>query len=484
MAFPADLSNARLRGTYVNASGEPSRGTVSVRAAQRNAVGTSMITRAPAKVTLSASGGLDIPIPVGDDVDLFETLYLEIIERIDGEPGTVRYTVEVAAEDVEVVFENGQSIPVVYLTRVASIGGALPLNAHGYVRSVNGVTPDENGAVTIALGSGGGNTGGGGTGGAVSSVNGQVGTVVLTKSSIGLSNVDNLSASQLRDRSTHSGTQPVSTITDILEYIQDSVAAMIIAGSNVTRNYDDASGTLTINAVASGGGGGTGTDAEVVRDTIAAALIGSSGIQVTVDDANDTITLSISGISPSQITGATTVGRNVLTAVDAGTARTALGAGTSNLTVGTTSSTAKAGDYQPTAADISDATSTGRNVLKAASPTAARAAISASETGHTHVEYSTWAALRLYAARDPEMMIVGAVTRNSTTKAVTGGTVQWPDGRSGAFTATANTTTAVGEYDGYTVTWVDGSTTLTYTQPAPTRDSDGNITVLPAITVT
>lgn len=52
----------------------------------------------------------------------------------------------------------------------------------------------------------------------------------------------------------------------------------------------------------------------------------------------------------ANITDATAFGRSILTAVDAATARGLMGAGTSNLALGTTSSTAKAGDYAPPAA--------------------------------------------------------------------------------------------------------------------------------------
>lgn len=43
-------------------------------------------------------------------------------------------------------------------------------------------------------------------------------------------------------------------VTDLTESVQDTVGAMVVAGSNVTATYDDGSGTLTI--AASGGGGG------------------------------------------------------------------------------------------------------------------------------------------------------------------------------------------------------------------------------------
>lgn len=60
-------------------------------------------------------------------------------------------------------------------------------------------------------------------------------------------------------------------------------------------------------------------------------------------------------ITAADITDATVVGRNVLKAADASAARTAIGAGTSNLAVGTTSTTAKAGNYVPTSAEVSTA---------------------------------------------------------------------------------------------------------------------------------
>jgi hypothetical protein len=52
-------------------------------------------------------------------------------------------------------------------------------------------------------------------------------------------------------------------------------------------------------------------------------------------------------VSSATISDASTVGKLVLTATDAPTARTAIGAGTSNLAIGTTGTTAKAGNYVP-----------------------------------------------------------------------------------------------------------------------------------------
>ena len=55
----------------------------------------------------------------------------------------------------------------------------------------------------------------------------------------------------------------------------------------------------------------------------------------------------------SQVSDATATGRAVMTAASQSAARTAIGAGTSNLALGTTASTAKAGNYQPTWAQVS-----------------------------------------------------------------------------------------------------------------------------------
>lgn len=82
-------------------------------------------------------------------------------------------------------------------------------------------------------------------------------------------------------------------------------------------------------------------------------------------------------VSSDNITDATTLGKELLKASNATSARTAIGAGTSNLAIGTTATTAKAGNYQPTAANISDASEIGRTVLTAADANAVRSAIGA-----------------------------------------------------------------------------------------------------------
>lgn len=84
-------------------------------------------------------------------------------------------------------------------------------------------------------------------------------------------------------------------------------------------------------------------------------------------------------------------------------------------------------------------------------------------------------------ARDPSQLFSGAVTRDGN-GAPTSATVAWPDGVAGVYSGTASTTFP-GSVDAYTVTRT-GTPTLTYTQPAVTRNASGYITNRPAITVT
>ena len=280
----------------------------------------------------------------------------------------------------------------------------------------------------------------------------------------------------------HSSTQ----ITDWAEAVQDTVAAMLTSGANVTLSYDDASGKITITAA--------GDDAEVMRDTIGAALVGVNGVSVTVNDAADTITLSITGLTIAQVTGLQTAldGKQAAgsyasathnhddryyteSEVDAALAgkassthnhdgvyapvpgaddnyvtdtekaalhshanKTALDAvsGTntgdqdlSGLATTTALTNGLAGkadtNHTHTAAQISDATTTGRSVLTAATAAAARTAIGAGTSNLTIGTTGTTAAAGNRAATEAAIGMVElattaeATTGTDTTRAVT-----------------------------------------------------------------
>lgn len=85
------------------------------------------------------------------------------------------------------------------------------------------------------------------------------------------------------------------------------------------------------------------------------------------------------------------------------------------------------------------------------------------------------------AAKNPDEIAVGAITR-SANGAATGFGVVWDDGATGVFVGTESSTTP-GAIDSYTVTHVLGGVTTTYTQPALTRNANGAVTARPAMTV-
>lgn len=76
------------------------------------------------------------------------------------------------------------------------------------------------------------------------------------------------------------------------EQLQDKVAAFLTAGTNVTIDYDDTTNTLTINA--SGGTGG-GLNQEQVEDIVGAMITGGTNVTVSYDDTTGTVTINATG---------------------------------------------------------------------------------------------------------------------------------------------------------------------------------------------
>jgi hypothetical protein len=120
-----------------------------------------------------------------------------------------------------------------------------------------------------------------GGGGAVDSVAGKTGVVVLEKADVGLGNVDN----------TADADKPVSTAT-----------ATALAGKSATGHTHTASNVTDFNAAAdarvvAGITGKLDTSAapELIRDTIGTALVAGTNVTITVNDAGDTITIDASG---------------------------------------------------------------------------------------------------------------------------------------------------------------------------------------------
>lgn len=83
-------------------------------------------------------------------------------------------------------------------------------------------------------------------------------------------------------------------------------------------------------------------------------------------------------------------------------------------------------------------------------------------------------------ASNPDALVVGAISRDANGAAISA-SVSWPDGATGAYTATTVSAAFPGAVDAYTVTHVLAGVTTTYTQPAVTRNADGAVVTRPAI---
>jgi len=85
-------------------------------------------------------------------------------------------------------------------------------------------------------------------------------------------------------------------------------------------------------------------------------------------------------------------------------------------------------------------------------------------------------------ARNPEALFGGAVQYDAN-GAPTSAVVEWPDGSTGTYAGTPSVSSP-GAISAYTITRIVNGATITYTQPAITRDSaTGNVTNRPPITI-
>lgn len=98
-----------------------------------------------------------------------------------------------------------------------------------------------------------------------------------------------------------SHTHAAASVTDFAEAVDDRVAALLVAGDNITLTYNDGAGTITIDA-ASGGGGtidGSGTagqvagwsDADTLEDTGILYASGKVSIGAAAVDAAASLTV-------------------------------------------------------------------------------------------------------------------------------------------------------------------------------------------------
>lgn len=114
----------------------------------------------------------------------------------------------------------------------------------------------------------------------------------------------NSSDATLLARANHTGTQTASTIQDFSEAVDDRVATLLVAGSNITLNYNDGAGTLTISA-AGGGGGATLADGDYGDITAS-----STGTVLTIDPGAVTLA-KMANLPTDTIIGRDTAGAGV-----------------------------------------------------------------------------------------------------------------------------------------------------------------------------
>lgn len=86
-----------------------------------------------------------------------------------------------------------------------------------------------------------------------------------------------------------------SSITDLVESVQDIVGDTVKAGDGINVVYNDVAGTLTVSA-AGGSGTGSSLTLEQVDDRVAALLKAGDGINLAYDDGNNLLTISADDI--------------------------------------------------------------------------------------------------------------------------------------------------------------------------------------------
>lgn len=166
---------------------------------------------------------------------------------------------------------------------------------------------------------------------------------------------------------------------DVAAYVALTAAAAQPRIDLIVLRLDPVANTITRAAVAGTPAASnpvpptpTQTVSGIYEFPLAQVAVGANVATITSADVTD-VRVLLSQIDAGAIaSGTVPILRGGTGAADAATARANLGAGTSSLVLGTTAGTAKAGDYQPSAANISDSTAIGQALVKAASKDAGR----------------------------------------------------------------------------------------------------------------
>jgi hypothetical protein len=252
MSFPASLSIILLTARFVDGDGDPREGVVTATLTKTLRSEGDNVIVPPFKLEQDLTDGqLALELPTNNDPDwldgtseyiiqvVFTEDYVKLwwqlqlpydaaggtIDLADvGDPNVGTPSQSILQGGVNGAADGGYRGPFVS-SRLYRVGDTVEYGGKNYgaLTSSAGVVPVGNPTAWRVYPA----TGGGG-GGAVDSVNGQVGDVVLTKADIGLTNVDN----------TSDANKPVSTATAAALAGKVSTARTITAGTGLTGGGD------------------------------------------------------------------------------------------------------------------------------------------------------------------------------------------------------------------------------------------------------
>lgn len=271
---------------------------------------------------------LDIMIPATDDPSIEQTgIKATVTINVNGTREVYVIDVPTAARPVE-TGGSGAGVNLRTIALASSIGPAVALYGVGTPGGLAKLSSDGLSVVDKD-----GNPIAGGEGGVagVSSVNGRIGIVTLSKTDVGLTNADN----------TSDANKPVSTATQTALNLKANLASPALTGTptvptaapgtDTTQAASTAFVKAAVDAIPPGGGVSDWGD-----------ITGTLSDQTDLQAALDAKAASSHSHPATGISDSTTVGRAVVTAANAAAARSAIGA--TDLAIGTTGTTAMAGN--------------------------------------------------------------------------------------------------------------------------------------------
>lgn len=234
---------------------------------------------------------------------------------------------------------------------------------------------------------------------------------VATKADVGLANVDNTPDSSkpvsgpqqaaLDGKAALAHTHAPADITSLVEFIQDTVAAFLVQGANVTLTYDDSGNTLTIAATGGGGGG------DLVDGNYGDVTVSGGGTVITIN--SDVVTFAkMQEIATGTVIGRTTAGTGNPETITMAALKTALDVGIADVSGLSAALGDKLNAASPTSTGI--AQHTGAFNLPTTAP---GGAVLESDAGGREYSFSTSGAFTINAT-PPDGRVFGPVGVSNT----------------------------------------------------------------------